>query len=96
MNLNLAPIDEAYLKDKVEEGYYINMAEAIRDAIRRMREMDERSGSRNFHDAIMKGERQIANGQYKPYTPALFEEIQRNADLKVAEGAKLNGEATGG
>lgn len=94
MNLNLAPIDEAYLKDKVEAGYYVNMAEAIRDAIRRMREADERD-SRELYEAIMVGEQQIANGQHKPYTPALFEEIQRNADRKAAEGKSLRREATG-
>jgi putative addiction module CopG family antidote len=87
MNLNLAPIDEAYLKEKVEEGYYVNLAQAIRDAIRRMRESDERS-SPNLYNAIMKGERQIANGQYQEYTPELRKEIQRNAQLKAQQGLK--------
>jgi putative addiction module CopG family antidote len=94
MNLNLAPVDEAYLKGKVEEGYYVNMAEAIRDAIRRMRETDEQ-GSRELYEAIMVGERQIASGQYKPYTPELLEQIQRNAARKAAEGTPLKPDATG-
>lgn len=87
MNLNLAPVDETYLKEKVEAGYYVNMAEAIRDAIRRMCEADE-SNNRELYEAIMVGERQIANGQHKPYTPALLEEIERNASRKVAEQSK--------
>ena len=68
------------------------MDEAVRDAIRRMRESDE-NDNRPLYEAIMLGERQIANGQYKPYTPALFEEIQRNAVRKASEGTPLKPEA---
>lgn len=90
MNLNLAPIDEAYLKEKVDEGYYVSITEAIRDAIRKMRETDDRSS--NLYNAIMVGERQIANGQYQEYTPELRKEIQRNAEVKAKKGLKAKPE----
>lgn len=88
MNLNLAPKDEEYLKRKVEAGYYVNMAEAIRDAIRRMREADD--FNQEFYEAVMVGERQIAKGQYKPYTPELMEEIKENSSRRAARGERPN------
>ena len=90
MNMNLPAIDEAYLKSKVESGYYVNMAEAIRDAIHRMREADEEKGDYNnpMYLAVLKGEEQYAKGQYKEYTPELHKQIQHNARLKAQQGAK--------
>ena len=38
MHITFAPKDEPYLKGLVEAGYYTNMTEAIRDAVRRMRD----------------------------------------------------------
>ncbi|NWJ97274.1 MAG: hypothetical protein HXX20_15930 [Chloroflexi bacterium] len=90
MNMNLAPKDEAYLKSKVEAGYYVNMAEAIRDAIRRMREVDEQKGEYDnaMYAAVLKGEEQYAKGQYEEYTPELRQKIQRNARLKAQQGVR--------
>ncbi len=86
MNINLALKDEEYLKSKVEAGYYTNVAEVIRDAIRRMREADNHYDE--LVEAIMVGERQIANGQYKPYTPELMQEIRQNAKKRAERGEK--------
>lgn len=41
MHINFAPKDEAFLKGLVNEGYYTNVAEAIRDAVRRMRDASQ-------------------------------------------------------
>lgn len=88
MNINFAPIDEAYIKDKVESGCYSNATEMIRDAVRKMRENDEQHSV--LLAALMVGEQQVVAGQVKPYTSALFNQIKRNARAKAQRGEKPN------
>jgi antitoxin ParD1/3/4 len=38
MNINFAPIDESFIKNKIEEGYYSDATELVRDAVRKLRE----------------------------------------------------------
>jgi len=40
--------------------------------------------------AVQIGDEQIARGEYRVYTPALFEEIKRNARDKVKRGHQPN------
>ncbi len=40
MNVNFPPVDEAYIKAKVADGFYSNATELVRDAVRRLRELD--------------------------------------------------------
>ncbi|WP_365303318.1 type II toxin-antitoxin system ParD family antitoxin, partial [uncultured Thiodictyon sp.] len=42
MHINLSPEMEQYLQVKVGTGYYSNASEVVRDAIRRMRDEDEK------------------------------------------------------
>ncbi len=42
MHINLSQEMEQYLQNKVCTGFYSNASEVIRDAIRRMREEDEK------------------------------------------------------
>jgi antitoxin ParD1/3/4 len=88
MNINFAPVDEAYIKQKVEDGYYTNATELIRDAIRRMRETDERYNE--FVEAVLKGASQIDEGKGVPYTAKLHSQIVQNAKQKAKAGKKPN------
>jgi antitoxin ParD1/3/4 len=87
MNLNLSPVDEMYVRQMIEAGYYSNATELIRDAVRRHREYNESKGTYNnpVYLAVLKAEEQYAKGQYRKYTPELFEEIQHNAEVKVRQ-----------
>ena len=38
MKVSFAEIDEAYLRNKVENGYYSSLSEATRDTVRKQRE----------------------------------------------------------
>jgi antitoxin ParD1/3/4 len=87
MNINFAPVDEAFIKRKVDEGYYTNATELIRDAIRRLREADTQPDP--FVEAVMKGQRQIEEGKVLPFTPELHAQIIENAKKKAKTGAKL-------
>ena len=85
MHIELPPVDERYIKGKVAEGYFTNVSEAVRHAIRRMREIEETQKTLAFQALIAVGLEQAERGQVVPYTPELFENIIKQA----AENARL-------
>jgi antitoxin ParD1/3/4 len=88
MNINFPAVDETYIKQKVDSGVYSNATELVRDAVRHMREADEQQQA--LLAAVQIGEAQIERGEYRRYTPELFEEIKRNARDKVARDHQPN------
>jgi len=88
MNINFPAVDETYIKQKVESGFYSNATELVLDAVRRMREADEQRQA--LLAAVQIGEEQIERGEYRAYTPELFEEIKRNARDKVKRSHQPN------
>ena len=88
MNINFPPVDEQYIKGKIDAGFYSNATELVRDAVRRMREADEKR--QELLAAVQLGEEQIARGQYQHYTPELFETIKRNSIQKATNDHPLN------
>lgn len=87
MHIELAPVDEKYIKESVKNGYYRSEAEAVRDAVRRAREQDEAKRARLF-EALRQGQADIAAGQTTPYTPTLLDKITQEARQHAAEGSK--------
>ena len=63
MHINLSQEMEQYLHSKVGAGFYSNASEVVRDAIRRMREEDEKLA------AVLVGDDQLDRGEGMPYTP---------------------------
>ncbi len=86
MNINFPSVDDNYIKDKVEAGYYANATEAIRDAVRKMRENDEQRAE--FLAAIMVGKEQNDKSLGKPFTSKTVNRIKQNARARVARGEK--------
>lgn len=77
MKVSFAQIDEAYLRSKVESGYYSSVSEAIRDMVRKQREREQAS----LLAALEVGERDIREGRTQPLTKALFDEtVQSGID----------------
>lgn len=89
MNINFAPVDENYIKAKVESGFYSNATELVRDAVRRLRERDDGSYTR-LMAALEEGERAVREGRVVPYTPELFDECENNAIRMLEEGLEPN------
>lgn len=89
MHITFAAKDEAFLKSLVEEGYYTNVTEAIRDAVRRMREVYPNTND-PFVAAVMKGVRSLDEGKGRPYTRELHSQIVENARKKVASNEPIN------
>jgi len=88
MQISFAPKDEAYLESLVEAGYYTDITEAIRDAVRRMR--DNYNQPDPFVEAVMKGRQSLKEGKGKPYTRELMEQIRREAIESAIRGEPVN------
>lgn len=84
MNVRFPDVDEHYIKTKVEAGFYMNETELVRDAVRHMREEDERKNQ--FLSAIKIGQDQVASGQQRELTPDVLSELRQNATRKIQEG----------
>jgi antitoxin ParD1/3/4 len=87
MNIVFSDVDENYIRQKVESGYYSNATELVRDAVRRLRENDEQF--LRLLVALELGERDIAEGQTKLCTPTLLEEIKQRALTKARNGEQV-------
>jgi antitoxin ParD1/3/4 len=86
MNINFPPVDEGYIKAKVEGGYYSNATELVRDAVRRLRELDDKHA--RLLMALELGECDIAAGRTAAYTPGLLGQIEQEARAHAAQGTK--------
>ena len=83
MNIRFPDVDEHYIKTKVEAGFYMNETELVRDAVRHMREEDERK--KQFLSAIKVGQDQTAHGQYREFTTEVLDELRQGAARKIQE-----------
>ena len=61
MNITLSPQMARFIRDKVEKGEYTNISEVVRDAVRRMQEVDaarkDREWLADFEQSLPKAER---------------------------------------
>jgi antitoxin ParD1/3/4 len=89
MNIVFPPIDESYIKAKIDDGYYSNATELVRDAVRRLREIDDNKYSR-LVAALELGEQAVREGRTEAYTPQLLDQIEKDARKKAARGERPN------
>jgi len=84
MNINFPPVDDQFIKNQIESGYYSNATELVRDAVRRLREEEEKRKA--FLAAVKKGEDDIAAGRTIPYSEEWLEEVTERAIQKALNG----------
>lgn len=89
MNINFPPVDKRFIENVVEDGYYSNVTEAVRDAVRRMREEFHRKHER-LAAALEAGDRAIREGRTVPYTPEFLDDCEKRARENVVNGVKPN------
>jgi antitoxin ParD1/3/4 len=77
MHVNLSSEIEQYLQSKVESGFYGNASEVVRDAIRRMRQEDEKLMA--LQAAVRVGDEQLERGEGVRYTLGLVERMTQKA-----------------
>ena len=93
MHLKFAPVDEKFIKEKVDSGFYSSETELVKDAVRHMREEEEKFN--RFEAAVRVGDEQIANGQTVPYSSELMNKIRHRAIKKALKAKKvINSDAT--
>ncbi len=90
MHIRFSDIDDSFIKEAVEQGFYLSETELVRDAVRRMREWMKGQQSNRFKEAVAKGQQDIADGKTVKFTPELMEEIKKNAIKKADNGEGYN------
>ena len=88
MHIRFADIDEKFIKSHVQSGYYTNETELVRDAVRRMREGNDKKN--RIYDAVMLGDKAIERSETVPLTPELMENIKKRAIKKAKKGEAFN------
>jgi antitoxin ParD1/3/4 len=88
MHVRLSEVDENYIKGKVESGFYTSENEVVRDAVRRMREEEERIA--RFQAAVRIGDEQIERGDTVPYSKELMEHISQRAVQRAKQGKPID------
>lgn len=88
MHINLSAEMERYLQSKVSTGFYSNASEVVRDAIRRMREEDEKLTA--LRTAVQVGDDQLDHGEGIPYTTERLAAITAKALANASQGKKVN------
>ena len=88
MHINLPTEMEKFVQTKVDAGFYSNASEVIRDAIRRMREGDEKVAA--LRAALKAGDAQLDQGEGTPYTPELLEHITKQAKSNAHRNKNIN------
>ncbi len=87
MHIRFAEADENFIKTEVENGFYTNETELVRDAVRRMRE--EKEHTHRFQQAVAKGISAVERRETVMLTPDLLQEIKRDAIRKTKNGETL-------
>ncbi|MGR3318515.1 MAG: ribbon-helix-helix domain-containing protein [Candidatus Anammoxibacter sp.] len=88
MHIRFTDIDENFIKSQVHDGFYTNETELVRDAVRRMREENEKK--RRFYEAVMRGDEAIERGETVPLTSDLMANIKKRAIGKTKKGEVFN------
>jgi putative addiction module CopG family antidote len=84
MKVSFAEVDEAYLRNKVESGYYGSVSEAIRDMVRKQRESEQG----RLLSALEIGEQAIRDGKVFTYSRELFDEAV-NGGIAASQGGEV-------
>ena len=82
LKVSFAEVDQAYLRNKVDNGYYSSVSEAIRDMVRKQRESEQG----RLLAALEVGERAIRDGQTVPFSAALFKDAVRKGVAAARSG----------
>lgn len=82
MKVSFPGVDESFLRNKVDNGYYSSISEAIRDMVRKQREIE----NRQFLDALEVGERAVQEGKTQEFSDILFDVAVSTGVQKAKDG----------
>jgi antitoxin ParD1/3/4 len=87
MNVSLTPELEALVHRKVKTGLYSTASEVVREALR---QMDERDRLARLREVVAIGIAEADQGKVVELTPALWDEIEREADEDERRGVPID------
>jgi antitoxin ParD1/3/4 len=87
MHINLSPEMEQFVQSKVDTGFYSNASDVIRDAIRRMREEDEKIAA--VRAALREGDEQLDAGKGIRYSRDVLTQATGRARANAKRGKKV-------
>jgi antitoxin ParD1/3/4 len=87
MHISLTPQLQTYIEGKVSGGLYNNASEVVRDALRRMVEVEERHAPDLLRYELRQGLDSLARGESAPYDLA---EIMQDVRKKHDQNAPVN------
>jgi putative addiction module CopG family antidote len=88
MHIEFSPADAAYIKQAVINGYYPSEEEAVKAAVRIVREETE-AKRQQLLAALAEGDADIEAGRVFDYTPEFMDEIFAEAKSLVGSGNKI-------
>ena len=88
MHVNLSDEMGAFVKEKVEGGFYGNATEVIRDAIRRLQAEEQRRAA--FRAAVAIGDAELERGEGEDFTAADLEAITQEAIETMHTGTPID------
>jgi antitoxin ParD1/3/4 len=86
MKINFADRDEHFIRMQVEQGYYSNATELVRDAVRRLR---ENTPQVRLATALEAAEQSAAAGRTHEFTPERLSEIRNRAISRTQQGESI-------
>jgi putative addiction module CopG family antidote len=90
MHIRFSEIDANFIKEAIEQGFYLSETELVRDAVRRMREATQAQNNNRFKQAVDAGVKSLENGDTVEFSHELMQKIKRNAIKKVKNGGTYN------
>lgn len=86
----LAEVDREFIKAKVQAGYYTSEIELVRDAIRKMREEDEKQAQlAALRELVMTGHQQALDGEVVQYSADFLEQAMERAIENQVKGTPV-------
>lgn len=87
MSVTLTPRLEAKIRERVESGRYSDASEVVEDALQLL---EERERSEHLNALLAVGLEQARRGELIPFTPEMFDEIDRRVDEMILRGEEPN------
>jgi antitoxin ParD1/3/4 len=86
MKVTFAEQDESFIKRQVEQGYYANATEVVRDAVRRLRENTPQA---RLAVALEAAEKSAEEGRTNELTPERLAALRDRAISRAQNGEEI-------
>lgn len=90
MHIRFSEIDANFIKEAIEQGFYLSETELVRDAVRRMRESTQAQHNNRFKQAVEAGVKSLESGNSITFTADTMKEVKQRAIKNLKDGKGYN------